>query len=50
MLTQTMIDSAAVEIAAMIAIAITGGIGIYGSIKGVMVGLKIFSKLAGGSA
>lgn len=39
---------AATEVTSMIALAITGGMGIYGSIKGVQVGLSMFSRLISG--
>ncbi|MGL1931363.1 MAG: hypothetical protein OCC45_06335 [Desulfotalea sp.] len=49
MLSATDFATAAAEATAMIALAITGGMGIYGGIKGVQVGLKMFSRLISGS-
>ncbi len=48
MLTAQNFTDAATEITAMLALAITGGIAIYGSIKGVKVGLAMFGRLIGG--
>ncbi len=48
MLTQAQFDTAAAEVTTMIGLAITGGMGIYGSLKGVFVGLSIFSRLISG--
>lgn len=48
MLTQTQFDSAATEATNMIGLAITGGMGVYGGIKGVHVGLQVFSRLISG--
>jgi len=49
MLDATMIATAAAEITTMIGIAIAGGMGIYGAVKGVNVGLRIFSRLTSGN-
>jgi prolipoprotein diacylglyceryltransferase len=48
MLTQVQFDAAAAEVTTMVGMAITGGMGIYGSLKGVFVGLQIFSRLIQG--
>lgn len=48
MLTSEQFATAATEITAMIGLAITGGMGIFGSIKGVQVGLSMFSRLISG--
>lgn len=48
MLTAAHFTSAATEVTAMIALAIGGGMAIYGSIKGVKVGLAMFGRLIGG--
>ncbi|MBV5328100.1 MAG: hypothetical protein JZU65_10750 [Chlorobium sp.] len=48
MLTSAMFTSAAAGVTEMITLAITGGMGIYGSIKGVQVGLQMFSRLIAG--
>jgi len=49
MLTQAQFDTAAAEATSMIGLAITGGMGIFGGIKGVQVGLRVFSRLISGS-
>lgn len=49
MLTAAMISTASAEITTMIGIAIAGGMGIYGAVKGVSVGLRMFSKLTSGN-
>lgn len=48
MLTAAMFTAAATEVTTMVGLAIAGGMGIYGSIKGVQVGLSMFSKLISG--
>lgn len=48
MLTAAMFTSATTEVTTMIGLAIAGGMGIYGSIKGVQVGLSMFSRLIAG--
>ncbi len=48
MLTESQFTAAATEVTTMVGLAITGGMGIYGSLKGVFVGLQIFSKLIQG--
>jgi hypothetical protein len=48
MLTADQFTAAATEVTAMVGLAITGGMGIYGSIKGVQVGLQMFSRLISG--
>lgn len=48
MLTAEMFTTASTEVTSMIALAIAGGMGIYGSIKGVKVGLQMFSGLISG--
>lgn len=48
MLTAAMFTDATTEVTAMIGLAIAGGMGIYGSIKGVQVGLSMFSRLIAG--
>ncbi|MDR2551324.1 MAG: hypothetical protein LBD10_14105 [Desulfobulbus sp.] len=48
MLNAAQFTAAATEVTAMVALAITGGMGIYGSIKGVQVGLSMFSRLISG--
>lgn len=48
MLTAAMFTTASTEITSMIALAITGGMGIYGGIKGVQVGLSMFGRLLSG--
>lgn len=48
MLTAQMFTDASTEVTTMIALAIAGGMGIFGSIKGVQVGLHMFSRLISG--
>ncbi len=48
MLTATMFTTAATGVTDQIALAIAGGMGIFGAIKGVQVGLAMFSKLISG--
>jgi len=48
MLTSAMFTSAASGVTEMMTLAITGGMGIFGSIKGVQVGLQMFSRLISG--
>lgn len=49
MLDATMIATAAAEITTMIGIAVAGGMGIFGAVKGLNVGLRVFSRLTNGS-
>lgn len=48
MLTADNFTAAASSVTSMIALAITGGMGIYGSLKGVQVGLAMFGRLISG--
>lgn len=48
MLTTEQFTTAAAQVTTMIGLAITGGMGIFGSIKGVQVGLQMFSRLISG--
>lgn len=48
MLTTAMFTAAAAGVTEQIALAITGGMGIFGAIKGVQVGLSMFSRLISG--
>lgn len=48
MLTSAMFTAAATGVTEMMTLAIAGGMGIFGAIKGVQVGLAMFSRLISG--